>query len=108
MNNPSEPSRSHLASLDAARNLMNVQAAAATTTSLSLPDPQAELTLMTAGQVADLTHMMPAASDNNYYEPVDPFALRPSQAPPAAEVARLQTRLYSLKSKLANQQTQQR
>lgn len=92
--NSTELSRSHVASLEAARNLMSVRRN-------SVPDPEMELRLITAGQVADLT-MMAASSDGvNNYEPMNPFDLNPDQAPQAAEAGRLQTRLYALKAKLA-------
>ena len=93
--NSSELSRSHVASLEAARNLMSV-------CRNSPPDPEMELRLITAGQVADLTHIMAAASaGGTMYEPMNPFDLTVNQAPPAVEAGRLQTRLYALKTKLA-------
>ena len=93
--NSTELSRSHVASLEAARNLTRVRRNSA-------PDPDMELRLITAGQVADLTHIVAAASGGaNNYEPMNPFDLNPDQAPPAVEAGRLQTRLYALKAKLA-------
>lgn len=94
--NSTELSRSHVASLEAARNLMSVR-------QKSPSDPEMELRLITAGQVADLTHIMAATSGGgtNNYEPMNPFDLTANQAPPAVEAGRLQTRLYALKAKLA-------
>ena len=106
MNNSlTELSRYHITSLDAARNLMNEAAAAASQQQSSLSSreeqqqAERELRALTAGQVADLTQMMTSVNDS-YYEPMDPFVLQPTQAPP--EAGRLQTRLYALKAKLAN------
>ena len=105
MNSSDSASRSHLASLQAARNLMNTQAAAVTRRQ-SAPDPDAELHLLTAGQVADVTHIanLSTTVDNDAvsYEPMDPFALLESQVPTAVETGRLQTRLYALQAKLSN------
>jgi hypothetical protein len=84
--------------LVSARNLLNQQAAWMKHPS-DQPDPSRELAMLTAGQIADLAAMQNRRS-NLPYEPIAPFDLQESDAPPPAEVGRLRTRLHALQEKL--------
>jgi hypothetical protein len=84
--------------LPSARNLLNQQAARMKHPS-DRPDPDRELALLTTGQIADLAAMQSRRS-NLAYDPIAPFDLQESDAPPPPEVGRLQTRLHALKEKL--------
>ena len=97
-----DSSMTHTASLWATRNLLNQQAAAG-----GAPDPERELAALSGGQVADmvelakLSSLSSSSTVSTVYDPIDPFVINDGQLPPAPEMGRLQTRLYSLQAKLA-------
>jgi hypothetical protein len=65
------------------------------------PRRHAELSGLTAGQVADLCWMQQhGPSSDGYYEPIRPYDLNAQEERPLVEPGRIETRLHALAEQL--------